>query len=426
MRQYDVENRIYSERADLFDPNIFITFMFNIDGPCNVHDVEKAVIKAFYSNAVTMSKIALEDNGTAFYEKMNQTGCSVQIVDEQSDLEIIREENEKKQMNLQSGEMMRVFIKEGEQKKVLINAHHLVGDGKSIVYFIEQIMCALNGEKLEYREYHLVTEETFKKHAKLPYLSKLYAKSLNRKWNRNRQVHGWEDIKLLFETYWKERESVVYTEKFSPREVEILHEKAKQCNASLNSYISTAFLRADVLLSTVGMAADARLDGNRCMSNQATGITVNYKYNRNLSFEKNVKCFHRKMKRKLENPMLKYFILLFMPSLEPTLVDSMLMSANGLCDNSVSKRLAKVMAYSTEKTNHIGISNLTRLDIENRYGEYTLSELYFIPPVISYARQTVGIATMQDGMTISYHGMSTVKEASNDFFSMAIKNLKEN
>lgn len=419
-----IQNQIYSERASLFEPNICIYFIFKINGACTAEDVKAAANRAFCANATTMSKIVLADDGTAYYEKMEKTGCSVSIVDETEDFEHLIKVNEKKQMNIQSGEMMRIFIEDALTKEVLVMAHHLVGDGKSVVYFIEQMMNALSGNRLEYRPYHLITDSTFQGIAKLPFFYKMYLAGVNRKWRKRQCIFDWKHMKKLFDTYWKERSSVIYTEHFSAKEVEALHGKAKKCGVSMNSYITTAFLKENDMLSIAGMAVDARLDGNRCMSNQATGITVNYHYHKKKTFDENVRQFHQCAITKLNRKTMKYFILLFMPALAPELVDAMLMSANGLYDNKVSKELAKVMTYSTEKANQIGITNLTRLDIPNEYGDYTISDLCFIPPVVSYARQVVGIATMKDGMSIAYHCNSDTAEGREDYFKRVMNALK--
>jgi NRPS condensation-like uncharacterized protein len=86
---------------------------------------------------------------------------------------------------------------------------------------------------------------------------------------------------------------------------------------------------------------------------------------------------------------------------------------------------AKLMGYAGGQARELGITNLTRLDIPNVYGEYELRNVIFIPPVVSYAKHIIGVATMGDGMTISYHFMSDQnKEKETEFFKHAIKNLK--
>lgn len=419
-----MKNEIWSERVDLFDPNIYICFRVQITGRPKTDALLKAVKTAFTVNEATMSAIVLKENGTAYFEKLSESGCSVTV--SQKDWLTLIKENEKIPFQINKGELMRVFINpQGEETCLLIMAHHLVGDGKSIIYFLEDIMKGLAGEKSEYKSLRLVTKASFPKYARLPYFFKLYAENFNRKWRRSGCVFSWEDYIKVHEVYWKERSSKVIYETFTPEEIEKLKRYAKGAGVSLNSCLATAFLSANPGNGCIGMPVDARPDGNRAMSNQVTGISVDYTYSDNLTFAENVQIVHRKVQKKLKNPVNRYFILQFMPLFEPALVDSVLMYAYDLYENDITGKLAAVLGYKGGKTRELGITNLTRLDIPDLYGQYGIKEVLFIPPVVSYAKHIIGVATTADGMRISYHFMSDGNEAEErEFFERAIKTLR--
>lgn len=64
---------------------------------------------------------------------------------------------------------MRIFVMPaGEETGLLVMAHHLAGDGKSMVYFLEDIMRALSGEKLVFKLMNLITNDMFPPHSRLP------------------------------------------------------------------------------------------------------------------------------------------------------------------------------------------------------------------------------------------------------------------
>ena len=97
----------------------------------------------------------------------------------------------------------------------------------------------------------------------------------------------------------------------------------------------------------------------------------------------------------------------------------------GLYENDVTKKIAKVMGYVGDKTRDLGITNLTKLDILNKYGNYEIKNVLFIPPVVSYAKHIIGVSIMNDGMNISYHFMSNEDmEKEIRFFKRGIKNLR--
>lgn len=361
-----MRNLIYSERVDLFEPNIYIQFLVQITGEPSTDDLVLVVKSAFAANEATLSRIVLEKDGTAFYEKMVVSACNVTVI--QKDWKDIIIENERVPFNIRQVELMRVFVipSDGETS-LLIMAHHLVGDGKSITYFLEDVMKVLSGEKLKFKPLHLITKNSLPKQSEFLLFLKLYA----------------------------------------------------------NSFITTAFLEANRANNTIGIAVDARLDHNRSMSNQATGISVDYTYSKKISFAENAKIVHQKAHKKLDNLIMKYFILQFIPLFKPTLIDSVLLHTYDLYQNKTTQKLAKVMGYKEGKTRDLGITNLTKLDIPSTYGSYRIKNALFIPPVVSYSKHIIGVSTMEDGMTISYHFMNTQnKTEEQEFFKRAIKNIR--
>lgn len=419
-----MKHYIYSERADLFEPNIYIQFLVQISGDFSPDDLISAVKTAFKANEVTMSRIVLEKTGTAYYEKMNESGCKV-VFSQKEWIELIRE-NEKIPFDINKGELIRVFVISSNGKiSLLIIAHHLAGDGKSITYFLEDVMKVLSGENLEYKPLYLITKNFFPKESKLPIYLKLYVNSFNRKWQRSGRSFTWDDYYNIHETYWKERSSQVIYETFSREEIDRIRICAKEMGVTVNTYIITAFLKANTDNSTIGIAVDARTDDNRSMSNQATGISVENRYSKNISFAENAKLIHQKINKKLKNPVKRYFILQFIALFTPTLIDSILLHTYDLYQSKISQKLAKVMGYKDGKKRDIGITNLTRLNIPDKYGSYKITDILFIPPVVSYAKHIIGASTTEQGMMISYHYMSNQdEEEERKFFKRAVKNIK--
>ncbi len=419
-----MEKYIDSERVDLFEPNIYIQFQVQIMGSPLPEALEIAIQKAFLANEVTMSKIEFDELGNAYYKGMEESGCKVSIVKDNW-LELIRK-NEKIPFAINQGELIRVFVITSKEATYLfLMAHHLAGDGKAITYFLEDIMRALSGEKLEYKKMELITQESLPPKSELPVLVKLYASWYNYKWKSTGSIFHWEDYYKIHEIYWRDRRSQVLLEHFTPEEINLIHSNAKKIGVSVNSYIVTAFLEANRDNGIIGIAVNARRNNNKSMSNQATGISVNHTYSDRLSFEKNAQLIHRKALLKRSKPVTKYFILRFLPLFQKSLIDSVLLYTYGLYQNKTTQKFAKLMGYVGGQTRELGITNLTKLDIPYVYGAYEIKNMIFIPPVVSYAKHIIGVATMEDGMTISYHFMSDQnKVRETKFFKHAIRNLK--
>ena len=108
------------------------------------------------------------------------------------------------------------------------------------------------------------------------------------------------------------------------------------------------------------------------------------------------------MKKKLNNNSCKYFISRFMSELDPTLVDAVDLEFAGYFHSETSAKLAKLLGYGYN-TKDLSITNLTRLGIPTEYGRYKLTDLIFVPPVVSYGKNIIGMVTVGDRLNTTYH-----------------------
>ena len=76
-----------------------------------------------------------------------------------------------------------------------------------------------------------------------------------------------------------------------------------------------------------------------------------------------------------------------------------------LCDDRMAEKTAKVMGYTENRKRELGITNLTVLDIPTSYGNYSINNIIFVPPAVSYSRNVIGISTVNGRMTITCHNI---------------------
>ncbi len=100
---------------------------------------------------------------------------------------------------------------------------------------------------------------------------------------------------------------------------------------------------------------------------------------------------------------MKYFILLFMEQLCPSLIDAVLLQSHGCYQNKLTEKMAKVMGYIGDGGRDLGVTNLNIIDIQNVYARFVIEEIMFVPPKISYAQKVIGISTYADKLTVCYH-----------------------
>ena len=205
-----------------------------------------------------------------------------------------------------------------------------------------------------------------------------------------------------YEEYWKDRESDIKEIVIPVETVVKILKRCKEWGIGFTAYITTAFLRRMGRKLDIGYAVDAREDQNRCMGNQATGISIKYAYDYNKPFKKNALKVQKLMDSKLEDDGARMFILPFMSAFEPGLRDALNLEHAGTFHSKTSGKLAKLLGYG-EKTKDLSITNLTRLDIPIVYGDYELEFFSFIPPVISYGKNIIGLSTLGDVTVMTIH-----------------------
>ena len=420
MRKY-----ISSERMMLFEPNIYIQLLARISGNLSGNDLIIAVKAAFANNEVTMSKIVLHTDGTAFYEKMDDSGCSVTVTHKHW-TDIVNE-NEKLPFNIHQGELMRVFITPSDEGiSLLMMAHHLVGDGKAIIYFLEDILKALSGENPEYKPLRLATDSDFPKESILPPGYKEYADVYNQQWSKSGRNVGWADYFSIHGSYWRKHSSRIIYETFSSDEINGISVRAKEAGVTINSYIINAFLKADRGNSRIAVAVNARTSHNQSMSNQVAGISIRHRYSARKTFEENAKLIHQKIYKEINDPIKKFFNLQFVPLFDPALLDSIFLHIYNKYANKTTAKLAKIIGYKGREKKDLGFTNLTKIDIAyNKSSSYKISQVLIVAPMISYVKRIVCIYTLEDEMTISYRIMNAKNEAKERrFFLRAIKNIR--
>ena len=399
---------IETERSDLFDVSILIAMRIHICGALSEDSIREAFECAVKSHEILGTRVFIDEDGSAYYESGSYENNRI-FFENNSWKNIIHRE-EKNRFRIEDGEYLKAFVYESDAEGcgILFLLHHLGGDGKSLVYFIETFMNCLSGNVPEVLEIRTIPAGDLSDEALKDRIGPLAAfpKSYNKKWlkDEEKRTFSFEDMDAAYEEYWKDRASVINEYVISPAMVSKILTRCKEWNVGFTAYITTAFLRRMGRKLDIGYAVDARENKNRSMGNQATGISIKYAYNYNKPFRKNAEKVQKLMTNKLEDDGSRNFILPFMAAFEPTLVDAINLEHAGTFRSKTSKKLARILGY-TGKTKDLSITNLTRLDIPDTYddGKLKIDYFSFIPPVISYGKNIIGLSTLGDSTVMTVH-----------------------
>ncbi len=244
------------------------------------------------------------------------------------------------------------------------------GDGQSVLILLNDIVKSLNKQSLTYKSMILVDRTFLEKRARLTAGIELYIKWINQKWKRMQgqaRAITWDDYYTIHKKYWNEYVSEIECKTYDMKELKVKCPKA----VTINSYMITELLREYPECENVGIPVSIR--ENKVMSNQTSGIAVKYKYNSQMPFEVNANKVHKAIYKKLKNKNGKYFVLLFMERLCPSLIDAILLQSYGCYHNKLTEKMAKVMGYIGDGGRDLGVTNLNKIDIPSVHERFVIS-----------------------------------------------------
>lgn len=394
-------NEIRKERTHLFSPNINIAISFCIRENLCIDTLKSAIDKAVQNNEIFSCRLGFKKNGQVFYEHSGRCIYTFQVLE--GDWMDVVMEQASIPFDLPGGELIRFFaLPDKNGTRLLIIAHHLAGDGLSIAYLAEDIMNALAAETLIYKPLLLPDRKLILKNCSLNPIMQLMVNLLNRRWRKTGNPFSYDEYLNMFRKYWSCHETIAYTSAIPPSLLLALRSQSKKYGITINSILITAFIKSANELSDVGIAASIRPEQFTGMGNYATGISIRYRYDTKKDFWKNAQAVHQLIYRKLNNPYKKFFLLKFMDSLEPGLIDSAYFSAYGGYQNKTSAIIQNMFGYN-HNPKSISVTNLGKLPISAQYGDYHISDFIFLPPLVPNAKRLFGIVTLEDQMYITIH-----------------------
>lgn len=410
------------ERTHLFSPAANVAVKIDIEARVDIDTMKDAIDKAVRNNEILNCKIEMNEDGEAFYTKITDPVYSVRV-SEQEWTDIVSEQ-EKIRFMIEKGELIRFFlIPLSDLMRVVIISHHLSGDGISISYLIRDIMTALAGGEIDYKPIRLFSMDDVPKSGSLPLNIRFMLGLYNSKWRKTGRIFGFNDLSRMFEKYWQSHNTIVYRYSFPGTNYETLINEVHAHAVSMNSAITTAFIRAAGERTSVGHAVNVRETGYEGMGNFATGISTKYQYDGSKDFWHNTRQVQNLIYSKLNDDKAKYFLLQFIGSIQPTLVDATMFSAFDGYDNKIAKTFQRMFGYDNNPRG-ISITNLTRLPIPHAYGKYTISDFSFVAPLVANAKRIISIATLNGKMVLTLHIENNADaEANVQFFEKAMSYL---
>ncbi len=413
---------IKAERTHLFAPNIGVIMKVEISGNPSDAEIRTAIKKSAESSEALDQKIVIAQDGRAYFEKAEPF---INIISTQQKWTDIAAELPKTPFRIFEGELVRFFIiRQPDKLELMIAGHHLIADGLGCACLLERILCTLNGQQMEHLPFQTVSVKEFPPKSRMRLAVRIYLQMLNRRWLRHKEVFSVSDYERLTVSYAQQYRGNVFEDRLSPIEVERLKAFAKESSVTVNSVLTTAFLKAYNRTALVGMPVSIREQGNRMVNNQASGLSITHQYDSSVSFAVNCQKVHTLVYDFLQRDSRKYFALRFSDMLDGSLLDSACMGKYLDYQNPVTEKMMELMNYD-DHPRDLGITNLTNVSIPAKYGKYEISNFGFVAPVVPYAVRVIAIATFENEMCITMNTIVKEQKAEKAYFAQAVKLLRE-
>lgn len=297
----------------------------------------------------------------------------------------------KHRFDFEKGPLIRFTLLNQAETTLIINCHHAICDGMSLVYLFKDIIKILSGKsiEIEQKEPVFLEPENIPQRPGTP-ISRLFIGLINKKWSKEPITFSDQLYQEMHTKFWKEYKPQIISFKFSKEETANIISQCKQNNVSVNTGLVTAFLYAEnqlfeqkdnssKVIITDNLRTYLKEQPGESMGYFVSTLRLHLKYNEKKTFWENAQIFHKKIKRLLEKELFKNQVIgLF----SPKFLDVMMLNFFKQREDKLAKKM--VMKAGMYKNNatfaiaNLGLikiaDNSEKLKIKTLFGPFALSD----------------------------------------------------
>lgn len=395
-----MKEQLEKERLYLFSPFAVSVTRVEIEGILFIEKLQEAVSLAVQKNELLNARVALYENGEAYYETqifdLNPNDM-IRVYQNLYWKDLVKEQ-EKNAFDLDHGELVRFFLLQNDDKQELVViAHRLLGDGASIAFLIEDIMCALSDQKLNAKPYKrpIAADTT----GKLPFMRKIQENRIRSHWQKEGTTFGQEEYYKLYADFWQKNSSYIQYETFYAAALLRIAAYAKQEKVSIGAVILTAFAKASRELRHpdsfyVEISSNREYKG---IGDYAVKKKASYLYEEDLPFAENAKKLDALLK---QSPNVEEANMI--ARFPKSLTDSIYFELSGLYMSPDTEWFMNELEITQDRA-CLAVTNLAKVPIPVKYKNLLLKNYVYVPPMHPGARRAIGIAIFGNAMNICLH-----------------------
>jgi NRPS condensation-like uncharacterized protein len=402
---------LLNERWHLGSPNINVCFRTIIEGKFSTKDFEKVMDIICKRHPSLKYTVEIDNkNNTWFVPNGGHIGIEFYNSKEIANWQDWYKKIDDAPFDFQHGPLVNIcIIFDDNQTEIIVLGHHVIGDGIAYLNLSKDILLALDNQ-LDTNPQIPPIKSRLKKKTDVGFLTKLYARKLNKEWRKNRVLFSEKDRRSFFEQYHKKYNPQMYVDSIKEIDLNKIIKISKNHGLTVNEIIAAAFAIAMVELSDhypnkeirLGVAANIRSElmeePYNCMGNYVSGIVANIRYDFEKTFILNAQDIAIILRRQLKVPKNRYLAINFFNKTDKDLLESAMFAIYGNYQIPVSKKLGEIIGERTEDKG-IGISNLGKYEFNN-FTNLKVLDIQFIGPAFPANLLSVGIITVNNKLNI--------------------------
>ena len=422
--------KIYTERGHMYCMTMHVIVSIRVIGCTDVENLEEAIYYAVNRFEGLRCQVRQDAYGEAYFVHSGQR-CNppIEVRDYHLNAEQFRVEQERIIFKFNEGETIRFVIEDlGDEICLRIVEHHMVGDGKSLMILVNEILTNLSEIESgcsSYKDKPMIPlqnlgKEYYEKNLEIGDLLKRSIMEYNELWNRQKRIFTYEDYKEFFYTYWSKNRTSVRCLKIDKLIVDELKKISKIHNVSINSTLVTAAAKAFESNKKVVVVVDAKPKECKGMGNYAGVLMIDNNYDESRSFWENAQYNHNLVHAQLVNrsdSMLPYALAGLK---DCNFDDATQLESAGCLEDEIAHSYNEL--YNPKGQIGLVISNLGADNVKSQYGRIHVADVEIHSPMNRSMGCSLCISTTNGIMSI----IMEYTEESADIYETMLDGIEEN
>lgn len=437
--------KLTTERIYLSRPMTYVVMVFQVTGHISMEELKMALDRLTAKHRLLRVKIIIDESGNAYFSPKDVPEFQIDCITTTNDDEW-KKQVEKLHMNLIdifTGPLIRFsLIYNREKTYLIINSHHSISDGISLLYFGRDILEVIEAHNCSFQEDlpPIIDEKSVGKRFGTP-LNRFLLKIVNKKW-----MDSMGDFRItrdllnkIHVSYWSQKSHCrVLTWELNEKNTDQFIKKCKQEYVTVHTGIATALLLAQLrimedrksYLNRFHMPVNIRNKLKVPVSNNlsffALSIILKHKLRLNLPFWENARLLHKMIQKRFQKS--KFWRLFTINLFDPNLLDSVYFQKYSLINNKYSKLLEKKM-IPNEFVASLALTNLGIVNFNSNVGKFKIEAIYGPSVYSDILEKVFSVCTFNNKMfftlTFEEKNVSTklIEQIIDEMNSLIIKSL---